>query len=138
MSEPGRNMSKTFSRWMAFAAAANAVYVIAPKNNPYWAQWETFFTEHGYHTSVQRWCGLGIRDHDTNKPIGRHTRITSTHPLQDHNCQCGQPEMHAEKLRVERRADEEQRGESAPHQLAMHAWAKSIIKLLNLQPKGNL
>ena len=61
-SEPSRNMSKTFARWMAFAAAASAVYVVAPKSNPYWSQWETLFNENRYHTSVQHWCGLGIRD----------------------------------------------------------------------------
>ena len=128
---PSGNMRKQFNRWMTFASVAREVYVIGPRSNPYWTQWGTFFAENDYTTSVHHWCGLGVKDSDSGQSLARYTRISSSNFLRSTVCSCHEPHIH--KLRVERRLDEIQRGESAPHQIALQQWASSITKMLRLK-----
>ena len=62
---------------MAYASVADDACVVAPRSNPYWSQWESFFLEHGFSTSEHSWCGMGIKDYDTAKPLNHNTRITA-------------------------------------------------------------
>ena len=99
-------------------------------------QWEVYCTENNYSTSLHHWCGLGVRDSDTRKAPVRHTRISSTRSIASTLCNCGDPSSHVFQLRVERRPDGIDRGESAPHQIALHDWATSITKILQLPQHG--
>ena len=119
---------------MSFVSVAKEVYVIGPRSNPYWTQWGTYFAENNYSTSAHHWCGLGVRDSDSGQSLARHTRISSTNFLSSTLCRCSEPHIH--KLRIERRSDEIQRGESAPHQIALQQWALSMTKLFRLKPNG--
>ena len=65
--EPSARMKKTFSRWMAYAAAAKEGFIIAPRRNHYWPQWESWLVQQNFKTSYHTWCGLGIRDYDSGK-----------------------------------------------------------------------
>ena len=109
----------------------------------HWAEIQTvfgstgdMFSEHKYYTSVYHWCGLGVRDYDSSCSPARHTRISSTRSLPSHACQCENLGAHVCQPRVERRPDEIQRGESAPHQRASQDWVKSLISLLELKRNG--
>ena len=85
---------------MSFADVAKEVYVIAPNTNPYWAQWESYFAEPNYHTTEHNWCGLGIKDHDSGRRVGRHTRISATKILPHNLCKCGVLDGHVKQLRT--------------------------------------
>ena len=101
--------------------------LIGPRPNPYWSQWASYVQEHDYKTTVHSWCGLGMRDYDTNKPMHHHKHISSTRVLPPQVCQCGDPDSHARNLRFERNKGEVVRGESAPHQRALQAWPAEMI-----------
>ena len=87
--EASGRMMKTFSRLKVYAEAANKVYIIAPKTNPYWEHWETMLAEKDYRTTIHTWCGMGLKDSDTNKPLAHQTRISSTTVIPTHPCTCG-------------------------------------------------
>ena len=89
--EVGARMTKHFSRVRKMASVANKVYIIAPKANGYWQEWRSWLDEHQCtdKPTHHHWCGLGIRDSDTGKPLNQLTLIYSNdHSLSPHGCHC--------------------------------------------------
>ena len=84
--EASGRMIKAFQRLMLRAEVANGVFFIVPEKNVYWPQWETWFLQHGYHTTIHSWCGLGICDCDTGKSVGHSTRVVTRRPLSSQAC----------------------------------------------------
>ena len=68
--EASGRMMKTFSRLKVYVEAANNVFIIAPKTNPYWAHLETMLNEKGFKNTMLSWCGMGALDSDANRPLG--------------------------------------------------------------------
>ena len=89
--EAGARMKKHFSRVQKMASVANKVYILAPKANGYWHEWRSWFDEHRgtYKPTHHHWCGLGIRDSDTGKPLNHLTLMyTNDHAIPSHHCRC--------------------------------------------------
>ena len=129
-------MKKTSSRWMAYAAVANDVFIIAPKRNQYWQQWDSWLVQHGFKTTFHTWCGLGIRDFDSGKPLGHHTRIASKKVISSHGCQCGDVSSHVHELRKDRNDIELDNGDGSPHQKANRDWAAELVEIMELKLGG--
>ena len=66
--EAGGRMMKTFARLQTYIEAANKVFIIAPRTNPYWVHWETLFVGQGIqkgHTQLVRHGYYGFRHQQT-------------------------------------------------------------------------
>ena len=137
--EAGARMEKHFSRVQTMASVANKVYIIAPKANGYWQEWRSWFDEYRgtYKPTHHHWCGLGIRDSDTGKPLNRLTLIYSNdHALPSHHCRCDGVLPHTKDLRQVRNEDEIARYEKSPYQKSNSEWASKTTRLLKLSSGG--
>ena len=92
--------------------------------------------QHGFKTTFHAWCGLGIRDFDSGKPLGHHTRIASKKVISSHGCQCGDVSSHVHELRKDRNDVELDNGDGSPHQKANRDWAVELIEIMKLKPGG--
>ena len=137
--EAGARMKKHFSRVQKMASVANKVYILAPKANGYWHEWRSWFDEHRgtYKPTHHHWCGLGIRDGDTGKPLNHLTLMyTNDHAIPSHHCRCDGVQPHTKDLRQVRNEDEIARYAKSPYQKSNSEWASKILELLKLSPGG--
>ena len=89
-------------------------------------------------TLFHDWCGLGIRDKESCRPIRCVTRILSNDAsIKSTDCSCKEPRhIHFDDVRKQKNDQELADVQSAPHQRALTEWATSIIQLLKLRPRG--
>ena len=137
--DTSKRLRTHISRVQQCASVANKVYVIAPMANKYWPEWESHFNDqNGYFTTHHEWCGLGIRDKDSGKPLHSVTRIVSNdHSIRHHRCQCDvKDHIHSSSMRKLKNDEEQSQRKSAPHQKSLSDWAIKIIEILKLKPGG--
>ena len=95
-----------------------------------------FFKQSNYGTTMHQWCGMDIYDHDTQKPSGHTTRISSNRHLCSRRCRCHSSLAHSHSVRREQSKEEQLIGESAPHHRVHQDWATEIIRTLELKAGG--
>ena len=137
--DTSKRLRTHISRVQQCASVANKVYVIAPMANKYWPEWESHFNDqNGYFTTHHEWCGLGVRDKDSGKPLHSVTRIVSNdHSIRHHRCQCDvKDHIHSSSMRKLKNDEEQSQRKSAPHQKSLSDWAIKIIDILKLKPGG--
>ena len=137
--ETSQRLRRHISRAQECASVANKVYILGPEHNGYWPEWEHYCNnQNGYHATHHHWCGLGVDDKYTGKPVRVWTRILSNDPsLTDHPCLCcARDHISFSALRKQKNNEEQADYQSAPHQKAFSQWALSMIDILGLKPGG--